>query len=460
MELVMPCRNQLSTINLQFYEKLQTVRFGDRLRTRLLRVFGQRFSRGGGKVAINIEEETLALQIGETHRLTVSVSPENATIVYSSSDEAIATVADDGTVTAIALGKATITAQAGKVSNRCEITVTDGSQPETTVTLEPESLTLNVGETGQLTATVTPESDTPIIWSSSDDAIATVADDGTVTAVSPGSAVISASVGDARGDCTVTVQQKTPEEPADPAQIGDYYYSDGTYSPELDPEKTPIGIVFWVGNPTQDDATLAAEHPGCTHGLVVSLTEKTQCCWQSACKTYGSTVNAWIVANAPEYDEILQSGAIIGDTNDLINRIMGYNNTKAIEAFNAAPENSGWPVEIVQQAADYRSEVPAPANSSDWYLPSIKELTLICSGEKQVIPGGMGTENRDLLNRKLEAIDGAQPIQTALGSGASFHQTSTESNETQYWCMATHEGVVANSSKDFGASTGRFVLAF
>lgn len=78
--------------------------------------------------------------------------------------------------------------------------------PAESVTLDKNTLTLKPGETGTLTAAVTPEntSDKPVVWASSDETVATV-ENGTVTALKPGTATITAACGDAQATCTVTV---------------------------------------------------------------------------------------------------------------------------------------------------------------------------------------------------------------------------------------------------------------
>ena len=78
--------------------------------------------------------------------------------------------------------------------------------PAESVTLGKNTLTLKPGETGTLTAAVTPEntSDKPVVWASSDETVATV-ENGTVTALKPGTATITAACGDAQATCTVTV---------------------------------------------------------------------------------------------------------------------------------------------------------------------------------------------------------------------------------------------------------------
>lgn len=79
------------------------------------------------EVRIEMNEEMIELGVGETHRLTVSVSPSDAMdkeIVWSSSDESIAEV-DDGTVTAKAAGEATITASTNGKEATCRVTVSE-----------------------------------------------------------------------------------------------------------------------------------------------------------------------------------------------------------------------------------------------------------------------------------------------------------------------------------------------
>lgn len=60
---------------------------------------------------------------------------------------------------------------------------------------------------------------------------------------------------------------------------------------------------------------------------------------------------------------------------------MGYNNSKATKAFNAAPENSQWKVEAMEYVISYREDYPAPESSSDWYLGSAKEMSMLAAGE-------------------------------------------------------------------------------
>ena len=87
----------------------------------------------------------------------------------------------------------------GGISEPTTITVSS-------IKLNQTSATLNVGETIDLTATVSPENatDKTVTWSSSDSGVATVSD-GKVTAVSVGSSTITARCGNAKSECAVTV---------------------------------------------------------------------------------------------------------------------------------------------------------------------------------------------------------------------------------------------------------------
>ena len=100
-----------------------------------------------------------------------------------------------------------------KAGNRTEktITVYDGTYviPVTGVSLDESSITLDVGGSQTLTATVTPEDATnkKVCWSSDNEAVATVSEDGVVTAVAGGTAVITATTHDGlfTASCAVTV---------------------------------------------------------------------------------------------------------------------------------------------------------------------------------------------------------------------------------------------------------------
>ena len=152
------------------------------------------------------------LEVGGTIEITATVSPDNVTnpnLVWQSSDEAVATVSQDGVVTAVGPGSCDITATCGKTVGTCQVTVQEPIIFAESVVLNPAEAELEVGGTIEITATVSPENVTnpELIWQSSDEDVATVNQNGVVTAVGPGSCNITATCGEAVGTCHITVQE-------------------------------------------------------------------------------------------------------------------------------------------------------------------------------------------------------------------------------------------------------------
>lgn len=108
-----------------------------------------------------------------------------------------------------------------------------GRIPAEQIITDEQSLTLKVGETKKIHAAVIPENttDTAVLYESLSPEIASVTDKGEVTGLSEGETAIRISAGKAYSDCSVTVYSPEPPE------IGDFYYSDGSWSTELDTEK-------------------------------------------------------------------------------------------------------------------------------------------------------------------------------------------------------------------------------
>ena len=157
---------------------------------------------------VTLSQTEAMLAVGETLTLTATVIPDYAAdkVTWSSSDEAVATVAD-GVVTAKGEGSATITVSSidGTVTATCTVTV---YIPVTGVSLSQTEASLFVGGTLALTATVAPSNATykGVTWSSSNESVATVKD-GVVTGKAAGMATITATTDDGgkKATCTVTV---------------------------------------------------------------------------------------------------------------------------------------------------------------------------------------------------------------------------------------------------------------
>ena len=162
--------------------------------------------------SLNLTPQTLNMNIEESASLTLRMLPANAneTLVWQSDNESVAKVVN-GDVTAVGAGVAKIKVRGKNVtSNVVTVTVID-KYAVTGVNLNKSSMRLEVGKSETLTATVLPEDarDKTVSWSSNKESVATVKD-GAVTAVSPGTAIITvtAGAGAFKKTCVVTVVER------------------------------------------------------------------------------------------------------------------------------------------------------------------------------------------------------------------------------------------------------------
>ena len=158
------------------------------------------------EVVLNYSAVTI--KVGGAQQLTATIYPENTTdknLTWETSDLNIATV-DNGLVTAVSVGTATITVTNGSHSVSCTVTVEPILVEQ--VIIQESVVTVNVRSSYTLNASVLPEdaTDPTIEWNSLNEDIAIVIS-GVVTGVAPGSTVITATSGNATTSCIVTVLQ-------------------------------------------------------------------------------------------------------------------------------------------------------------------------------------------------------------------------------------------------------------
>ena len=176
--------------------------------------------------SVSLDKTSETLNVGKTLTLTATVLPENASdksVIWSTSDKAVATVSSAGVVKGVAAGNATITATAqGGLTATCDVTVV---VPVSRINLGQSAATLYPEETLTLTANVLPENatDRAVTWTTSNAAAATVSDAGVITAVAVGNATITATAHDGSGvtaTCAVSV--------VSPDTVGDFTVGNGT----------------------------------------------------------------------------------------------------------------------------------------------------------------------------------------------------------------------------------------
>ena len=159
-------------------------------------------------------ELMLSMQQGTTLNFGATVNPETAEVIWKSTDESVLKVDDKGAVTAVAEGEATLMAMT--VNDLCSvlrIKVIPATAPGVilveTVNVTPDVVSAKEGTTVQLTANVTPDdaTDKSVVWTSDNEAVATVDHAGLLSVRAEGKATVRATAADGSGVtglCTVT----------------------------------------------------------------------------------------------------------------------------------------------------------------------------------------------------------------------------------------------------------------
>jgi len=158
----------------------------------------------------------------DTLTLTATVLPNDAThpeVTWSSDDDTVATVDQNGLVTAVGVGNATITGESDGQSDTCSVTVE--AKRVTSVSVDKKTLSIRKGSSKTLVATVTPSDATysDVTWTSSDTGIAKVDQNGVVRGVKKGKATITAEADGKSDTSAVSVYllvAPKPEKPEDP----------------------------------------------------------------------------------------------------------------------------------------------------------------------------------------------------------------------------------------------------
>lgn len=247
-------------------------------------------------------------------------------------------------------------------------------------------------------------------------------------------------------------------------QVGDLYNADGSLiskdAKEADIESDRcIGVVCWVGNPqpsvlyaaekdgyTSAQDVLSREHPNCVNGLVVSLntvndkfvngTAAEMRIWYR--KNFTDAAN-FIDLSGNFYDGSKTTSTTVAERD----RILGYNNTRVIEAYNDANSSD---LQVLQVLDAYRKTVVAPAISTNWFLPSVQEL------RNMQDKNGLLTT----LNNQIAKVQGA-----SIEIGTQYWSSTERNASNMYYVSYTATSSTASTGgKKTDARAYRFVLAF
>lgn len=175
-----------------------------------------------------------------------------------------------------------------------------------------------------------------------------------------------------------TTEEGGASFPLPPAKVGDYYYSDGTYSSELNSEKTPIGIVFYVGHHPYDMSDYSDTGIGQAKckGYVVALKDATSsyCMWGVGTKSLGLIPPG----GSDEMSSLKEDWNGYINTQKIISEVGGTE-------YLAPDREEGYPA-TYYAVMDYDSKVKSPSCSSGWFLPSIGQM-LAVNGQKKMLSG-------------------------------------------------------------------------
>ena len=164
--------------------------------------------------SLTFSTNSLSIKRGSSSQIVAIISPKslsNDRLSWQSSDTNIVSVNDNGMVTGVNVGEATITATTsnGKTAT-CKVVVTNENVNVTRLSLNVKDVTINANEKYQLIATITPSTATvrKLVWTSDNESVATVNQSGLVTGKSAGSTVIMVTSSDGKviAKCTVTVK--------------------------------------------------------------------------------------------------------------------------------------------------------------------------------------------------------------------------------------------------------------
>lgn len=151
------------------------------------------------KTIITLNKKSISLEHGETWKLTAKTS-NGSTPTFKSNKKSVATVSDQGKITALKPGEAIITVKTDQTEAQCKVKV-----KKPTITLSAKNYTLTVGQQQKIKAKVS--SGLEPTWSSSKSSVAFVDQDGQVTAVKTGTATIKAKLDGITATCIIHVQK-------------------------------------------------------------------------------------------------------------------------------------------------------------------------------------------------------------------------------------------------------------
>ncbi len=268
-------------------------------------------------------------------------------------------------------------------------------------------------------------------------------------------------------------------------QRGDFLLTDGNLLPRdaalTEEQKTKVAaIVFWTPAETEtegritparlsDDKIRSRDFPNCTHGLAISPKGPFPAPWQNDHDYWTTDDFVLNFQNSGNFSRADKSDfrpiAPLNKAEDDLNRVLGYQNTRILLAYNDwhRASGKGTLVGIADKLTEFAAANPAPEGSTGWYIPSAKELYMYVNKDlDNIYKLKNGFETSDILNNSYSALGIYPPLEFF-----SYLWSSTETKYRDYdeFDSAYHldrAGYITNSPKRVGSyGTGvAFVCAF
>ena len=198
-------------------------------------------------------------------------------------------------------------------------------------------------------------------------------------------------------------------------ELGDLYYSDGTYSSTLVSGKTPIGVIAYIDQSGTADDEITEKSNGGGHGLVL-------CLKNAASNLVWHTTREWVFSESVS----VQNTAALKRYSD----VSGYSLTSTLSA--SANASTAFPA--AWQAKNY-SELTAPSGSTGWFLPSAQQWVRMMTGlgglsEDAIVYGSVFDNSHSAIDLWDAAFAKAGSGNYDSMSQSSMYWTSSECDQT------------------------------
>lgn len=268
-------------------------------------------------------------------------------------------------------------------------------------------------------------------------------------------------------------------------QRGDFLLTDGNLLPRdatltAEQKAKVAAIVFWTPAETEtegritparlsDDKIRSKDFPHCTHGLAISTKRPVPAPWQNDHDNWTADDFVLNFQNSDNFSRADKSDfrpiAPLNKAEDDLNRVLGYQNTQILLAYNDwhRASGKGTLVGIADKLREFAVANPAPEGSTGWYIPSAKELYMFVNKDlDNIYKLKNGFETSDILNSSYSTLGIYLPLEFFRYFWSS---TETKFKYSDVFDEAYHLdyiGYITNSVKRVG-SNGKgvvFVCAF